>query len=260
MCHRRLCAALRVCAIALPLLPESLPSQERRTVALSIAVSDGEAPVANAEVRLRGTARVVRTDSAGRARVSELPSRPYIVEVRRLGFRPDTSEVLIEPADTIVQIVLRPNAQELAAVKVLARNEGFDPAISEMLERWLSGQYRRSSFISRAQLENGQYARVTDALRQTPGVRLRTGRDGRMRVVSTRYPVRVGGGGCRQMNVYLDGVPLKDIMNPDGFAVDQIPVGDLAGIEVYQSNATGPIQYNSTGFDCGVLLLWTRRR
>lgn len=228
--------------------------QERPTVALTVIVSDGESVVASAEVRLRVLGRVVVTDASGRARLQDLTPGPHILEIRRLGFRPDTSEVLVVPADTFVRIVLQPNAQQLAAVSVVGRGEGFDKNLTEMLDRWMSGQYRRSSFISRAELEERNSLLLSDALRRTPGLRLERGRDGNLRAVSTRTPVRIRGSRCGSMNLYLNGVRTTETI------LDRYPITEIAGIEIYSSNATAPTQYNVTGEDCGVLLLWTKHR
>lgn len=37
-------------------------------------------------------------------------------------------------------------------------------------------------------------------------------------------------------------------------------VNQLAGVEYYADGASVPIQYSTTGADCGVLLLWSRER
>jgi hypothetical protein len=71
------------------------------------------------------------------------------------------------------------------------------------------------------------------------------------------------------VTVYLDGVRIYDAsmelyakvqgatIRPD---FGRLTARDYAAVEFYAGGATIPAQYNATGSDCGVLLLWTRER
>jgi hypothetical protein len=62
--------------------------------------------------------------------------------------------------------------------------------------------------------------------------------------------------------VFIDGVRIYDAsmgaMNRPDF--NRINVREYAAVEFYPGGASLPMQYNSTGSDCGTLLLWTRER
>ena len=71
-----------------------------------------------------------------------------------------------------------------------------------------------------------------------------------------------GRGNTRWVAVFIDGVRIYDAsmgaMNRADF--NRINVRVYAAVEFYPGGASLPMQYNSTGSDCGTLLLWARER
>lgn len=106
-------------------------------------------PVANAEVSVLSTSQAARTDSAGHFAIGALPAGSYLLLTRRLGYRQDLRDLVVTDSQVpSIDIELHAVAVELAAVVARARLEGFDPRLTAMTERGLSGQYRRSQFIT----------------------------------------------------------------------------------------------------------------
>jgi hypothetical protein len=61
--------------------------------------------------------------------------------------------------------------------------------------------------------------------------------------------------------VYLDGVLQNGMKEPtEPFDLKQIPVDRVEAIEFYAGGGETPLQYSRLGSQCGVLVIWTRRR
>jgi len=60
--------------------------------------------------------------------------------------------------------------------------------------------------------------------------------------------------------VYLDGMLMeRGGQGSESAFVDRIVrPSEIAGIEVYTSGATTPLQYKGMGSECGVIVIWTR--
>jgi len=64
-----------------------------------------------------------------------------------------------------------------------------------------------------------------------------------------------GARGCPPL-VFLDGTYVG---NTDDFDIAMLDVETLAGVEAYARAAHMPMEFNSTGSVCGVLVFWTKR-
>jgi hypothetical protein len=203
------------------------------------------APIPNVEVTAVRTATTVRTDTTGQF-ILCVPAGSADVSFRRLAFEPVVLMLNVVANDTSeVDVTLTVVAQKLTGVIVLA-----DPVRRRILEAF---EVRRRQgighFITRAQIEHRRPMLLSDMVRMIPGANLIPGENGRL---ALRFS-RAGRGACPPQ-FYIDGIMTT------GFNIDDMPPGDVEGVELY-AGATGlPPEYNkmrSTSI-CGTVIIWTR--
>jgi hypothetical protein len=244
-------------------LPEVNPSD--RVLLGRITTMEGE-PISYANVQVNGGRRVVSDDS-GRFSVPFTPGRVSIV-VRRIGFEPEELK-LAEMPDTAVRVSMK------AAARVLPGQVVTGKAAFARLD--LGGFYRRmyevergarvGYFVTPEDLAMRNPQNVTDAVEQFPSIRLRP--------IDTGPPGTVGDGlpnlarkfriedrsGC-PLTVYLDRVRVQPTMI-GGKAVDEeintlVQPHAVAGIEVYPRAIGAPPEFPPVGYNCGVVLIWSK--
>jgi hypothetical protein len=187
------------------------------------------------------------TDSAGAFKLALPAAGLYTVLAQHIGYlqhRGDT--VRVGDAESVgIRMELDRNVIPLRPVVVTERvswlPDGFEQRRSTGFGR----------FLTRTDIEARRGSQTTDILRGLPGLVFTPVRRGRGQgsILQMR-----GTGGLCQPGVWVDGILLTDA----GQNLDQIlnPTV-IAAIEVYNSNASAPIQFR-TGH-CGVVLFWTRR-
>ena len=244
-------------------LPEVNPSD--RVLLGRITTMEGE-PISYANVQVNGGRRVVSDDS-GRFSVPFTPGRVSIV-VRRIGFEPEELK-LAEMPDTAVRVSMK------AAARVLPGQVVTGKAAFARLD--LGGFYRRmyevergarvGYFVTPEDLAMRNPQNVTDAVEQFPSIRLRP--------IDRGPPGTVGDGlpnlarkfriedrsGC-PLTVYLDRVRVQPTMI-GGKAVDEeintlVQPHAVAGIEVYPRAIGAPPEFPPVGYNCGVVLIWSK--
>lgn len=121
-----------------------------------------------------------------------------------------------------------------------------------------NGFYERSrsalgTFITPELMERWRPFFPTDMLRRIPGVRLTP--DPRW---PTRFSITFSRAGLFMNNcqpkIFLDGVMMY------GLYINDLPVEDIAAMEVYKSGLQTPPQYASGGSACGAIVIWTGPR
>jgi hypothetical protein len=112
-------------------------------------------------------------------------------------------------------------------------------------------------FVTEAELRKNDTKNMTTIARTIPALKVLCSRSGGACIATSgRQNARTAmgsGGGC-PADVYVDGIVTTET-NLERMRVDQ-----YAAIEFYAGGARTPIEYNKTGSNCGVLLLWTRER
>lgn len=234
--------AFNLCAILIPGVAAA-----QQTGALRGAVHDSlGGVVSNAHVEIAGSAAAALTDSAGGFRFSRLASGDAVVRVRRLGYRPASAAIKIEAGrEGQVDLTLSPVVEQLAPVEVRRRVEVFDSRLAGFNERRLK---HVGHFVTREKLDQMSSARFIDALREIPGVQMRTLRGG---VVT----VSLRGARCAPL-VFVDGFPATSgVMD-----LDMIDLSGVEGIEVYSGMGSTPPEFMSgqQGQGCGVIAIWSR--
>jgi TonB family protein len=202
--------------------------------------------VSSAHVSIKGSANSTTTDSAGVFRLANIPAGNAVLEVRRLGYRPVSTAIMIPAGSEIeLEVELAAVPGQLATVEVRGRAEAYDSR--------LAGFNTRKSkhvgyIVTREKIDRMSSHRFVDALRGMPGVSMRTLRGG---VVT----VSLRGARCAPM-FYMDGFPaISGAMD-----LDMIDLSGVEGIEVYSGLSSIPAEFMTVagGESCGVIAVWSR--
>jgi len=225
---------------------QAAASQVRTGSIMGIVRDDGGKALASVEVTAIKQSMTVRTDSTGKFMLAAIPSGPVDLSFRRLAFEPVAIAMML-PADDTTEIEVRLTivAQRLSAV-IVQGHPGKIRVLTEFENRRKAGI---GHFITRSQIEQRHPVLLSDMLRMIPGAILAQGETGK---TNLRFS-RVARNNCPPM-FYVDGIQVT------GFSIDDMPVGDVEGVELYAGTAGLPPEFNrmrSTS-NCGSVLIWTR--
>jgi hypothetical protein len=208
----------------------------------------GEAgrPVPNAQITVVGTAGRTVSDSSGHWSIAPPPGGTRTVEVRALGFGPERQIVdIARSSDVRVDVTLTPLKTILDTVRVSAQRvfrsygNGF-----ERRRRSIPGH-----FFDEADIDRFRPTRLSDLLTRLPSVRVEE--------TPTEMGIRMRGEGlaCAPV-VFLDGLrlPAMDLRDLNSLVLPN----DIGLVEVYTKELAPP--EFTTLDDCGVIVVWTRRR
>ena len=202
--------------------------------------------VLSARVSIKGVTATATTDSTGGYRMVGVAPGVAVLEVRRLGYRPASQPVTVVSGSEIeVNVALAPVPEQLAPVEVRRRAAAYDSRLAGFNER---KSKHVGYFVTREKLDRMSSARFVDALRDMPGVSLRTLRGG----VAT---ISLRGSRCAPV-FYMDGFPARaGVMD-----LDMIDLSGVEGIEVYAGMSSIPSEFMSVagGETCGVIAVWSR--
>ena len=206
------------------------------------------APVPEADVSIPSAHLLTRTDNAGAFVLTRVDAGQAELSVRRLGYAPRSVQVDVKPNanDTLV-VVMVAQALELPGV-----------AIDEQTKRhllWIEDFYRRrakgigGTFYTRDDIEARHASRISDVLREAPGVRF----------IRTR-----GGSGIRfdsPANMRRDCLPqyFVDGQRVPNLEIDDLPARDIEGVELYAGPSSTPTQFQQGAVSsCGTVVIWSR--
>ena len=206
------------------------------------------APVAGARVGLLGGSASTRSKANGDFILDSLPAGTQSIEVRQLGYAPTQVPVeLSSRTPAYVNVKMGDYVPELAPVEVVSQRD-------QGLERvgWLTRKRSGASgyFMTPEQIESRKAIQFTDLMTTVPGIRVQ-GSMGHMAISSTR---NAGRAGCVTIIVdgskwqQLEAGDLDSFMKPD----------EVAAIEVYQSGASMPVEFQTSGQDCAAVVVWTK--
>jgi hypothetical protein len=220
------------------------PPIGRAGAVVGVVADPGGSPVGYADVILTrgdGAPRAGQTDAAGRFAFADIGVGDARIELRRMGFRPQTNVIRLHGATgDSLHFVLEPVAAALSGIDVQdvrSRNGALLGFYSRQANN-LFGRY-----LDRAAIEATHAQRPSETLRSIPGVLLRP---------STRVGNTVRFRGCRP-TVWVDGIRVA------GAELDEVTsIGDIEAIEVYNSLAGMPQQFIDRTNPCGALVLCSR--
>ncbi len=212
-----------------------------RLFAVDGAVTDSALrPVGDAVVSIAGTSIAVVTGQNGRFLITGLPSGRYTIQVRKIGFEPVVAAVESERSDTLhVAFSLESFVPVLAGVRISGERKSL--AMREFDDRRAKGG---GQFITQVDIAKRNVVFTSQLFTTLLGVKVD------LLLFNRRHGLTL----C-PMQFYVDGVrfPVRildqDLPSP----------ASIAGIEVYTSTATAPLQYRTTeSGHCGIVLVWTR--
>jgi hypothetical protein len=248
-------AATLLASLSMLCIASEVRGQTRNTGTLTGVVLDEVGkPVPGVEVALAKVSRTTRTDSAGKFILGLVPAGAYDVTFRRVSYAPMVFMLEITRGDTTeAEVKMNVVAQEMTAIKVEEKPE---------LIRQLDGfedrrRQRLGHYVTRKEIEERNPLVLSDMFRMIPGVELvpmGTSSRSQLRFTRARAASMARGREC-PVNYYIDG------QFATGYNIDDMPVGDVEGIEIYSGIATLPGQFakNSRGtIGCGTVVIWTR--
>lgn len=250
-----LSSALAVALAFQPLSAQSSPptADARGLATVDGIVSDtGLTPLHAAFVSIVGTPLRVGTGPNGRFRITNLRAGHYLVIVKRVGYRPVSGVIDVEPADTLrLAYTLEPVTTTLPTVTV--SEKPFSVRMGDFLARRKAGF---GEYMTQEQIEQKNPVYATELFRNFKTIDVSPNRGSVMTewyALSRREGANPSLGAC-PMSVYLDNVPL-----PTPFNLDLLPSPkEIGAIEVYNGPSTTPPQFAGMDRGCGVILVWTR--
>lgn len=201
--------------------------------------------VADAEVRVRGSALLVITRADGTFQLPDLPAGVHWLSVSHVAYQTRQDSLRVQPS-TQLQITIR-LGQTVIALKPI------DVQIrSRVLER--SGFYERrergaGTYLSRYDWYYRMPRSPSDLMRTVAGVRV--------------VPLRAGFGSAVldrsncAFRYVVDGARIGHTFN-----IDDVPMEWLEAVEIYKGPAEVPAQFTfpptTPRANCGVIVIWTR--
>ncbi len=216
------------------------------------------------EVVLPEVGRREVTDSSGLYRITIVRKGRFEVLFRRVGYQPLRLLVSFtgDSGDAVVNVELSPEAVVLPEVEAKARGPEEVPV---KLREWARRREFNvgGKFWDDSLLRTQEHRQLPEVLHTVPGVRI-------IRASGGRYLAIGGGRGSNAVRrgmdrsippacyveVYIDGARLSSAGVPVN--LDNIPVQQIAAMELYRSASEMPVEFNSPGASCGVLAIWTR--
>ena len=208
----------------------------------TVADSSG-APIEAADVAIVALHQLTRTDDRGRFALTGLPLEEVELSVRRLGYAPRKLRVKIKAGGDSTRITLISLPELLAGMSATQQRARFE--IEQFYRRRARGP---GTFFTRDEIEDRHASAMSEMLRMAPGVQVVRGSAGNGIRFIAGSPRR----GCAPL-IWIDG------QKAPGMEVDQIPLSDVEGIELYQGASTTPTQFwQNTTTTCGTIVIWTR--
>jgi hypothetical protein len=226
-----------------------VPSHARAqgTIVRGVVVDSAGKPVSEAALGIVALHHATRTDEQGHFAFPALPKGGVEIAVRRIGYEPIIVRFVVSggPADSI-RVVLAELPAVLEAVSVSA-------AERHRLQRIEDFYWRRArgigTYFTREEILARRASVPSDVLRTAKGIRfVRTASGGGIRF-SSATSMRTA---CIPM-IWIDG------QRAPGMEIDEIPLNDIEGIELYNGASTTPPEFwQANTAQCGTIVVWSR--
>ncbi len=249
--------ALAVLAAAIATVAPPAIAHAQQTGIISGGVSDSvsHAPVPNAQITIRGSARGAVTNAAGEYTLRDVPAGAVIVSVQRLGFAPAQRSVQVTPGGTATaNFALLPVAATLSEVVSVGYGTSSRHEVSTAI-----------ASVDSTSFANAPIAGIDNALQgKIAGVQVmqNSGEPGSGISVRVRGPASLNAG--NQPLYVVDGVPIIQgtfnqisLSGQDMTAITGLNPDEVASVDVLKDAAAAAI-YGSRGSN-GVILITTKR-
>lgn len=245
----------------------------------TVMVDPTEKPLPNAEISFPKLGLTARSDSAGNFVIPGVPAGRFEVTFKLIGHEAITTMLNFLPGQKLEgDFLMKPLVTTLGNVEVKAAGNSGAPMSFAMLEFEARRKRGGGRFLTQDLMEKSENRLMSDLLltklpglhanalgtsgramasgRSTVSISTETDQAGKLDKFDRAQGIKldcylqilVNGAVMYQM---VDGRPLFDI--------NTISPAVVAGIEYYTTAQTPP-QYQSTGSQCGTILIWTRAR
>jgi hypothetical protein len=209
-----------------------------------IVVDEGQAPVPSAEIVLKRDGRelqVAHSGNDGRFSFTDVQTGPAALMVRRMGYTARTIDldVPVGGVSDPVEVKLAQIPSDIASVIV----ESSKSHLEEFYNRKANNNFAK--FFERKDIQKQNPLYLSEMIRTVGGANVSSAGAG------NRILLR----GCQPM-VWVDG------MRAPGAELDEVArPDDVAGMEVYPSNAGLPAEYQDRNNRmCGAIIVWTKNQ
>ena len=226
----------------------SLPAAAQRRNLAGVVRDSAGAPIPEADVSIASAHLLTRTNDAGTFVLTRVDPGQVELTIRRLGYVPKSLQFELHPNanDTLV-IVMVAQALELPGVAVT------DQTKRHLL--WVEDFYRRrakgigGTYYTRDDIEARHASRLSDVLREAPGVRFVRSRAGN----GIRFDTPANFRRDCAPQYFVDGQRVANV------EVDDFPARDVEGVELYAGPSSTPTQFQQSAVtSCGTVVIWTR--
>lgn len=248
--RRDVARALRALAFAPVLALVGLPiaAGAQKATVIGVVRDSAGSPIPEADVAIISAHLLSRTDNAGAFLFTRVSTGPAELSVRRLGYAPRS-----------IQLDLRPDAKDTIIVVMVAQAlELPGVVVNDQMKRrllWIEDFYRRrakgigGTYYTRDDIEARHASRLSDVLRDAPGVRFVRARGGS----GVRFDSPANFRSNCLPQYWIDG---QRVMNIE---VDDFPARDIEGIELYAGPSSTPTQFSQGAItSCGTVVIWSR--
>jgi hypothetical protein len=221
-----------------------------------------------AEISIPALSLTTRTNFAGEYHLGGIVPGRYLAIATAAGYRSVGDSVTVGAGSaSFHDFVLARTAIVLDSVVSKAAApppKHISPSLTGFEERRLSGG--GGYFVVDSVLRKEEDRPLADIIRMhVPGVDMAHVGQSRVYLTSGRGPFTLRQNGVCYPDVYLDGVrvtPLPDPQNSALIAVDitQFVSSEVTAMEFYPGGASLPVQFSRTSSGCGALALWTREK
>lgn len=211
--------------------------------------SGGQA-IIGAQITFAGSALIAESDDSGRFELAKVRPGMLSIRFRRLGYAPDTVDLLVLAGKTIpLEVTLSRVTFALTPIVVTGRTE---------LTGWRAGFYQRKNvgsghFFTAEDIEKRNPSQMSDMFRMIPGVTIQPNPFG---IIRQQLRFRGSRGGCAPLT-WLDGSPLAS----GEFDIDNLSPRSIEAFEVYTGTIVPPRFAVAPGIGprtCGAIVIWSK--
>lgn len=242
---------------AAPKPASAADTTQRRThgVIDGLVTDTGFVPMPGADIGVLRTTLKISTGEQGRFRITDVPVGTYILTVRRFGYRPTASVILVSGGDTLrlAYALQSMRAGQLDTVRVTERAQSRN-----LMDFERRRQLGVGHFLTATDLDKRGSVDIATVMRGFISVAVV--RDDNTGVTSLQNRrdqgnmVYATGAGACPVQVVVDNIPM-----PREFDVELLPrPREIAGIEVYGGPSGTPAQFGGLDRRCGMVLIWTK--
>ena len=206
--------------------------------------------IVGAQITFAGAPLIAESDDNGRFELAKIRPGMLSIRFRRLGYAPDTVDLLVLAGKTIpLEVTLSRVVVSLTPVIISGRAD---------LTGWRAGFYQRRDvgaghFFTSEDIEKRNPSQMSDMFRMIPGVTIMPNPFGMIR---QQLRFRGARGGCAPLT-WLDGSPLS----AGEFDIDNLSPRSIEAFEVYTGTIIPPRFAVAPGIGprtCGAIVIWSK--